>query len=230
MRMGASMKNSASSRLDSVTAKTFGVTGAIALSALSADQADAGVVDFSIGTLGITELGLTADKSSVFFDLDGNGTDDFKVTDQGAKGSIKGLDNFDGNGSGTKARILVNKSKIATSFDYGDVVEKGSPALDSAALHNDFQKGYLIPQSGDSTYIGLLLGSFEEGEFTQVNYGWVEITRGSVILGTKGYQTAANIGAPIITSAPVPVPPSLALLATGALGIGALSRRRKSRT
>ena len=61
-------------------------------------------------------------------------------------------------------------------------------------------------------------------EQPQYTYGFAEITRGSV---TVVSATSSPSGA---TVSAVPVPPGLALLATGAVGLAAMRRRKKAQS
>jgi hypothetical protein len=88
--------------------------------------------------------------------------------------------------------------------------------------------GNLVDSSGNGPwsaigahgFIGLKL-DLGEG----IHYGWLEVTRGSAIVGQMGYQTTANAGASI-----VPLPASLPLLASGFAGLMALRHRRRKAT
>lgn len=59
---------------------------------------------------------------------------------------------------------------------------------------------------------------------TETVFGWAEITRGSLSLGSV---TTAPPGVAAVVPA-VPLPPGLALLATGAVGLAAMRRRKKA--
>ena len=76
---------------------------------------------------------------------------------------------------------------------------------------------------GSTGFIGL----FVTDQTETTNFGFAEITRGSVNVGNVGVQTIPGAPAPIPLSA-VPVPPAFGLLA-GALALfGFMSRRRKA--
>jgi hypothetical protein len=66
--------------------------------------------------------------------------------------------------------------------------------------------------------------AFRIGTAGNENYGWIQLTRGSLTVGSFGYQSTLNADA-VIPGA-VPEPGSLLLVATGAAGIAALRRRR----
>lgn len=78
---------------------------------------------------------------------------------------------------------------------------------------------------GATGYVGFRF--YERGEDSETNYGWIQVTRGSAIIGQAGFEQTAGVGAVIPTSNPVPEPGTLTLLATGALGLAALQRRRR---
>jgi hypothetical protein len=57
------------------------------------------------------------------------------------------------------------------------------------------------------------------------NYGWIELTRGSLTVGRIGYETESGVAANI--PGRLPEPATLALLASSAVGIAAMRRRQR---
>lgn len=126
---------------------------------------------------------------------------------------------------------------IAETFDLGDVVGEGFvpgesriPATSSAILYTSVDsKG--ISSSGPFSEIGdtgfLGFASFDP-ETEDTNFGFLEITRGSVSFGTLGFQQTANLGATVSTTAAVPLPAPLALLGFAIAGLFGFRRFGKS--
>ncbi len=146
-------------------------------------------------------------------------------------------------------RILVNteldRVPFATALSEGDYVD-GKPESGSfrggGALIYDTRlssEGQTLPEEGATAYIGLALGfdDFretrlvdvdEDEEFAVPSFGWIEVERGSLTILRAGFQTVAGLAAPIPAVSTVPVPATLPLLLTGALGLTALRRRKKA--
>lgn len=82
-------------------------------------------------------------------------------------------------------------------------------------------------EAGDNAFIGLSIETSEEGtNEVSRNFGFLEITRGSITVGRQGFQEEPFVGAQIgeATTA-VPLPAPLAFLAAALLGLFGLRRR-----
>jgi hypothetical protein len=101
---------------------------------------------------------------------------------------------------------------FVSGFGFGATA--GSPYLSGSHLGN-------WNTIGAHGYVAFAL---DVGE-VDPQYAWLEVTRGSAILGRGGYQTTLGAAAPV-TAAPAPASP--ALLATGAAGLLGMRRRRRS--
>ena len=128
---------------------------------------------------------------------------------------------------------------LAETFDLGDVVGEGFvpgqsriPATSSAILYvnvNERDRGQIgigpFSEIGDTGFLGF--ASFDP-ETEDTNFGFLEITRGSLALGQLGFQQTANLGATVATTAAVPLPAPLALLGFAIAGLFGLRRFGKS--
>lgn len=126
---------------------------------------------------------------------------------------------------------------VADSFDLDDVVGEGFitgetrlPVTSSALLYVTFDAKGLATlgpfgETGDTGFIGF--ASFDP-ETEDTNFGFLEITRGSVALGQLGFQQTANLGATVSTTAAVPLPAPLALLGFAIAGLFGFRRFGKS--
>jgi len=88
---------------------------------------------------------------------------------------------------------------------------------------------------GDLGYLGIAIDltnhsvPVRQMDPNDLNYGWLEITRGSLEIGRFGFETVAGVAAAIPSAEPtaLPEPPSLVLLATGVAGLLAFRRRKR---
>jgi hypothetical protein len=103
----------------------------------------------------------------------------------------------------------------------GDVVSESSGTWSSIGGYAYTGESGAWASTGAHGYVGL---RFEFGNFS--NYGWLELTRGSLTLGRFGFETDDSVGAAIT---PVPEPSTLMLMASGAAGLLALRRRRQQK-
>ncbi len=134
---------------------------------------------------------------------------------------------------------------FASVFQEGDLVGKLSTAseaflyvntiefLEPLSLQNiDFEEFEIVERSfgpfnedGANGFVGLSLSIFDEEEEGSVtNFGFLEITRGSITVGQQGFQSTPFAPAEIGASA-VPLPAPLAFLAVALLGLFGLRRR-----
>ena len=98
-----------------------------------------------------------------------------------------------------------------------------------------------LGEVGDSAYFGfriallpprpeiLTLEVTEPVETPIVTYGWIELSRGSVIVGQVGLQSVPGAGAPVPGVSEIPLPASGLVLLGGLAGLGALRARRRAR-
>ena len=103
-----------------------------------------------------------------------------------------------------------------------------------------------LGEVGDSAYFGfrIVLGpprgegggegsvaprSLEAVEPPIVRFGWLELSRGSVIVGEVGLQSVPGAGAPVPGVSEIPLPASGLVLLGGLAGLGALRARRRAR-
>ena len=139
-----------------------------------------------------------------------------------------------GTGFGSLGALSSSLTFLTTNFKYltrlvaGDVVDAaafsaGSGFPSGIAYDNLPNDGWA--SVGATGFAGFRIFDGDGG----YNYGYVELTRGSLTVGSTGYQTILNTGI-TIPGAPggnaVPEPSSLALVAAGAAGMVALRRRR----
>lgn len=101
---------------------------------------------------------------------------------------------------------------------YYDTVELGN----DDAIERSFGP---FDETGDNAFIGLSLSGLNEQEDADfvTNFGFLEITRGSITVGQQGFQTQPFEGAQI-GAATVPLPAPLAFLAVAILGLFGMRR------
>lgn len=160
----------------------------------------------------VRDLNTTLSGEEFAFDLDQDGVNDFLIIDSGDQSTIVGL------GQDTASVFVGESNPMPLVFSAGSVVDGkiGFPSLESVGLYGP--GGGAFSSIGSNGFIGLSLTSKDEPR--EVNFGFVEITRGSTILGQVGYQTTPGAGASI----PVPEPAAAAVLLAGLTGL--LTRRR----
>jgi uncharacterized protein with PIN domain len=208
-------------------------TTALQISAVSTAAIVAGMGAASGSTVGldVSDVNLTTgDLGSFSFDLNDDGVDDFEV-------SVVQI--------GSKSRGTVSSVKTKSEFgrgwvypaffNVGDVVD-GTQKFGFAnfVYEGTDETTFFGPEEGETTYLGLVLETYSDvvdGGIVS-NYGWVELTRGSLTASRIGFQTNAGVGATITAPAtgptPVPLPATLPLLAAGFGGLAVMRRRKKA--
>jgi hypothetical protein len=191
-----------------------GLAGAVALGAGLAASGDAHAA------LLITDINQTAiDGSSVDLDVNGDLLTDFEVvvsTLKGLKGAPFGL---------LKARpgweLSVDGFQFLTLFGPGASIAASSFAVGGGTFGYAYENGSdgAWGAVGAQGYAGFRLDN-GGGSF---NYGWIELTRGSLTVGQVGFETVANMAA----LTPVPEPSTLALIVPGVLVVLAAGKRRR---
>jgi hypothetical protein len=78
---------------------------------------------------------------------------------------------------------------------------------------------FLIPELGDSAIFGYQFTTTSEETGTDNFFGFVEVTHGSIIVGSVGFQTTPGVAAVVTTAVNAPVTISLFMLAIGGLFI-----------
>ena len=218
-------------RLGAVLKSQTAIAGSVALGATAfmATAANAIVVE--------SELGLViADGTFASIDVNGDGRDDIEIFAGKTNGIVKGkARKFSGGFTRLK---IAKQGAYFTPFSPGDSVSKSTSSFGSGTKLYSGGNGPLA-DSGDTAYLGfelfenmVIADQEEEVEIVERNvyYGWLELTRGSITVGTLGLQNVPGAAAPIPNNAPnpVPIPPGIALMAAGAAGLAAVRRRRKS--
>lgn len=180
--------------------------------ALGVGLTASGVAD---AALIIQDINLTADNDFFDFDLDQDGNDDFRIKDKASAATIAKKDPIG---------AVLRKGNFAIKLAEGDAVSGGAGNFESAADLFNGSNGFWS-ESGDHGFAGLRL-TFNDGD---THYGWIELTRGSIISGRAGFQNTPFAPAPIpAATAGAPEPGSLALLATGAAGLVSVRRRKRN--
>lgn len=160
----------------------------------------------------VRRIDVVLDGTDYVLDLDQNGTNDFVISDSGPDSSTITTANNSARVFGRidKSSPLLAKALSTVDGSLGDQIQ-GQLFLYGA-------DGSPFDAEGTTGFIGLSL-VIEETETT--NFGFLEITRGSTILGAVGYQTQANVGATIT----IPEP-ATGMVFVGGL-FGAMLRRKK---
>ena len=177
-----------------------------AICSLGTQQAEAELV--------LRNINQTLSNSELAIDLDQDGNNDFTIIDDGAGSSqIVPINQTD-------FSVLLGGNGTPNKFSVGDSIDS-SAGVSGHGLIYIFggQEPSAFEEPGSTGFIGF---GITDPELAEPNFGFLEISRGSTIIGTIGYQTTP--GAPAIVS--VPEPTSLAVLAIGMFGALIPQRRR----
>jgi len=202
----------------------------IALTAVTASGAAHAEVQWS-GPLDL----ITASSDPIYFDLNGDAVNDYKVLMANNNATKPSLSNVIDNDF--SKLVLVDINGVTDEGANGFPVTPAGTMIDSSYLgggsnwegwfYNDWDNhlagGFYNGGEGATGYVGLAIPG-ENG----INYGWAHLSffpnPGALILHDFAYETVAGEG--IVTGA-VPEPSSIALLAAGAGGLALLRARRK---
>lgn len=164
----------------------------------------------------LRDLDVVLEGDGLRIDLNQDGVPDFDVFDNVGEGSSITVVNGD-------ASIFVDPNDPVASprvLGPGDRVDGESGFRTPFAVQLWSRLGGVFEQAGDTGFLALALGGPSSGEST---FGFLEITRGSTIVGQIGYQTTPGVAAVI----PIPEPAGLAI-ASIALAAAAAGRRRRA--
>lgn len=127
--------------------------------------------------------------------------------------------------AGNNVFVENSESEFAKVFQPGDEVDGEDTSAFSAILYStEFNPSGEGPFSeiGATGFVGLEMIDFDGIQ----TLGWIEITRGSIIVSRSGVQNVAGASAPIPLNA-IPVPPAIALMASAVAVFGFVARRRR---
>lgn len=119
-----------------------------------------------------------------------------------------------------------SESAFVRTFEAGDTVFNtfSDPAPTSGEALFYLDETGPFSEEGSTAFIGLQIIN----EFEQFVFGFAEITRGSITVGTIGFENNVNTGALIPGGgAAVPVPASIGFMALGAFGLAVAGWRRR---
>lgn len=137
---------------------------------------------------------------------------------------------FAGSNFKTVTASVFEDNGFARIFAEGDLV--GSiKSVQSQKLDLFVNEDGPFAEVGDTGFIGLRVVQIGDDDFQETFYGFVEVTRGSLELGSIFFEDTANAPALIPLSddpVDVPEPATLPLMALGAAGLMALRRRRSA--
>ncbi len=176
-----------------------------AIALFTSQQAEAELV--------LRTINQTLSGAELAIDLDQDGNNDFTIIDDGVGSSqIVPINQTD-------FSVLLGGNGSPNKFSLGDSIDDTAGVSGNGLIYIfGGQSPSAFEEPGSTGFIGLSQIDPERG----TTFGFLEITRGSTILGTIGYQTTP--GASAIVS--VPEPTSLAVLAIGMFGALIPQRRR----
>jgi len=198
--------------------------------AAGATLSTAGVADAAIVTDVVDETVLFGD--SFFLDLDNDGNDDFEFTATSTGSSSSGRAYVRGQGSNGIFTTSTNWS-YAQAFAGSESVGTGTGTTNSVGMLSSFTisslgGGYGNFRGSTPRFLGLVFEATTGPNTTEFLYGWARVsvpTQGEIYIQDFAYEDS---GAPIHVPNEVPEPSTLLLMASGAAGLLALRRRRKS--
>ena len=180
---------------------------------------------------GFTPVIISANTSPYSFDVDGNGTKDFTIASASiSRGTITALTNGYGiDTNASKATAYIRPASFPASANLSSTTNIFASVPPSGKAASNFNStvlyGDVVVTSPTGTVQGYFAGTFDPAS----NISIAAIVPGtSAPASTVPSFTLTDFGI-VTASTAVPEPGSLALLATGAAGIGLLRRRRATR-
>jgi hypothetical protein len=142
---------------------------------------------------------------------------------------------------GLTPTFLPNKAPGAAAFDYYFQFDVAAPYTNISANYNFNPAGSVTGFTGtvvsvsgctgspiNDCTIGSVVGNFVSTSATELTLAGLNLAAGSYAYHFTGTSNSGSTGLSGQTSASVPAPAVLGLLAIGMMGVGATSRRRKA--
>jgi len=182
-----------------------------------------------------------------YFDVDINGNGEFDIGFEAfdyPSGTQEGYVytySYELNGVLYQAGIVdenVNNATVAKGFAAGDEIDENAGSFGGGSLlyvNGSGGSNGILAGAGSTGYLGFqILSSDNYGaddgyyflDTPDAQYGYFEVSRGSVVLGSFGLQSTIGAAAIIPDPSVVPLPAGMPLLLAGLGGFAALRRRK----